>query len=188
MRLLLCVYLLGICACITATAAEQPPAIDDAFVRQQFGESCALVSGPAPMIADLDGDGVADIALAARCTNPMADQAEHSYRVVDPYNAFFGYGDPKITTTFASEDPERRGLVLLVIHGSGRDAWRSATPKAKFMIVNLPYKQVAVKKLMVRKKSVMAIYAEETGGNDTVSATFWDGKKYRYQPLGSSME
>ena len=140
------------------------------------------------MMADLNGDGVEDIAIAARCTNPMADQAEHNYRVVDPFNAFFGYGDPKITTTFASEDPERRGLVLLIIHGSGQDAWRSATPKAKFIIVNLPYKQVMVKKLMLRKRPVMAIYAEETGGNETVSATFWDGKKYHYQPLGSSLE
>ena len=140
------------------------------------------------MVADLNGDGAEDIAIAARCTNPMMDQAERNYRVIDPYNAFFGYGDPKITTTFASEDPERRGLVLLIIHGSGPDAWRAMTPKAKFMLINLPYKQVAVKKLMIRKKLVTAIFAEETGGDKAVSATFWDGRKYRYQPLGSSME
>jgi len=35
---------------------------------------------------------------------------------------------------------------------------------------------------------VMAIYAEETGGDKTISVMYWDGKKYRYQPLGSGME
>jgi hypothetical protein len=79
-------------------------------------------------------------------------------------------------------------LVLLIIHGSGADAWRSESPKAKFVIVNLPYRQLAVKKLNVRKKTVMAIYTDESSADKTTSATFWDGKKYRYQPLGSSME
>ena len=62
-----------------------------------------------------------------------------------------------------------------------------AVPKAKFVIINLPFKQVAVKKLMVKKKPIMAIYAEETGGDRMTSATFRDGKKYRYQPIGSSL-
>ncbi len=73
-------------------------------------------------------------------------------------------------------------------HGADPDAWRSATPKAKFMIINLPFKQIMVKKLIVKKKPVMAIYADEAGGSGMVSATFWDGKKYKYQPLGSSMQ
>ena len=105
-----------------------------------------------------------------------------------PTTQFYGYGNTKITTQFASEDPATRGLVLLVIHGAGAEAWRAATPKAKFVIINLPFKQIAVKKLAVKKKTVMAIYAEETGGDRMTSATFWDGKKYRYQPIGSGME
>jgi hypothetical protein len=118
----------------------------------------------------------------------MLDQAEHAYKVVDPYNSFFGYGNPKVTSAFASEDPARRGLALLVIHGAGPEAWRSATPKAKFLIINLPFQQIMVKKLAVRKKMVTAIYAEESGGEKAISAMFWDGKKYKYQPLGSTME
>jgi len=31
-------------------------------------------------------------------------------------------------------------------------------------------------------------FAEETGGEHLNSAVYWDGKKYRYQPLGASME
>ncbi|MGA8490088.1 MAG: hypothetical protein WB711_06680 [Terriglobales bacterium] len=165
------------------------PAVDNAFIQKQFGSTCSRLAGFEPLIADLDGDGVEDIVIPARCTNPMMDQMEDSFVVVDPYNSFFGYGNPKITTRFASDDPERRGYSLLIIHGAGPEAWRSATPKAKFIIVNLPFKEVVVKKLAIKKKKlVMGIFAEETGGDQGTSVTFWDGRKYKYQPLGASME
>jgi hypothetical protein len=46
-----------------------------------------------------------------------------------------------------------------------------------------------VKKLAIKKKRlIMGIYAEETGGDQATSVVFWDGRKYKYQPLGSSME
>jgi hypothetical protein len=189
-RSLLCAFvLLG-----SAFSAQQPnskpatSAVDDDFVQKQFGTTCKLIPGPRPQTADLDGDGIEDVVLVARCTNPLLDQAEHNFQVVDPYNAFFGYGDTKITTQFASEDPQARGLVLLIIHGAGPEAWRSATPGAKFVVINLPFKQILVKKLIVKKKPLMAIYAEETGGDQMTSAIFWDGKKYHYQPLGSGLE
>jgi hypothetical protein len=66
----------------------------------------------------------------ARVKNPLADQAELDYKVLDPYDEFFGVGDPKITTQFASADPARRGLVICIIHGSGSETWRAAQPKA----------------------------------------------------------
>ena len=176
---------------VTAAAAQQSPkaaAVDNAFVQKQFGSTCKLISTPAPYAGDLDGDGIEDVVVAANCKDPMMDQAEHDFKVVDPYNSFFGYGDPKVTTAFASEDPSLRGLALLVIHGAGTEAWRSDTPKAKFVIVNLPFKQIMIRKLNVKKKSVIAIYAEELGGDHLTSATFWDGKKYRYQPMGSTLD
>lgn len=179
---------------LTVRAQDSPAkasdsGIDNDFVHKQFGDTCSLVPGPLPLKADLDGDGVEDIVIVARCRNPLPDQAEYNFRVVDPYNSYFGFGDPKITTEFASEDPERRGISLLIIHGSGPDAWRSATPKAKFLVINLPFKQVAVKKMLVHKKSLTAIYAEEAHeGEGVISALYWDGKKYKYQPMGMSME
>src|SRR5437588_651227 len=97
--------------------------------------------------------------------------------------------DTKVTTHTATEDPNRLGVSLLIIHATGPEAWRAATPKAKFLIINLPFKQLATKKMMVHKKSVMAIYAEEAHeGQGAISALYWDGKKYRYQPMGMSME
>lgn len=171
-----------------AQSSGHSVAVDEAFVQKQFGTTCKLLATPAPYVGDLDGDGVQDIVMAANCKDPMMDQAEHDYRVIDPYNTFFGYGDPKITTAFASEDPARRGLALLLIHGAGPDAWRSETPKAKFIMVNLPFKEIMIKKLTVKKKTLTAIYAEELGADHQTSATFWDGKKYRYQPMGSTLD
>ena len=185
-RYLTLIVLLMAGAAMAQTAT--PVAVDNAFVQKQFGTTCKLLAEPAPYVGDLDGDGVQDVVMAANCKDPMMDQAEHSFTVIDPYNSFFGYGDPKVTTAFASEDPARRGLALLVIHGSGSEAWRSETPKAKFIMVNLPFKDIMIKKLTVKKKTLTAIYAEELGGDHLTSATFWDGKKYRYQPMGSTLD
>jgi len=176
--------------CLAASVVAQQtfePSVDNDFVQKQFGSNCSLIGIPS-LTADLDNDGVEDIVIPARCTSPMMDQAEENYQVVDPYNSFFGYGNPTITTQFATEDPARRGFSLLVIHGAGAEAWHSATPKAKFMIVNVPFKSIYVKKMMVKKKERMAIYVDETGGDAMTSVLFWDGKKYRYQPMGSNME
>jgi hypothetical protein len=179
------------CVLMAQAASVTPaaiPAVDNDFIQKQFGSTCSLI-GLEPFKADFDSDGVEDIVIPARCTNPMMDQVEDGFVVVDPYNSFFGYGNPKVTTQFASEDPYRRGYSLLVIHGAGPEAWHSATPKAKFIIVNFPFKQVTVKKLAIKKKkTIMGIFAEETGGDQATSVIFWDGKRYKYQPLGSSME
>jgi len=173
----------------TDTAASRK--IDADFVLQQFGDQFTLLPGVAPAFGDLDGDGIEDVVIAARCKNPMLDQAEHDYKVVDPYYEFFGYGDPRITTTFSSGDPSQRGLVALIIHGAGPDAWRSPKPKAKYVIVNLPYKTLSVRKIQINKRQVIqGVYVEEAGDLGESSAVFYDPKKfrYRYVPMGGSMQ
>ena len=162
--------------------------VNSEFVKRQFGSEFTLLPSFAPLTADLDGDGVEDVVIAARCKNPLIDQAEHDYKVLDPYDSFYGFGDPKVTTKFSEEDPLYRGLVLLIIHGAGSEGWRAEATKSKFVIINLPFKQLAVKKLTVHKKPVMAIYAEEATADGATSVIFFDGKKYKYQPMGSSME
>jgi len=171
-------------------AKKSPPplsAIDNDFVKKQFGSSCALIGMP-PLVGDLNGDGIDDVVIPARCKNPMSDQTEDNFTVMDPYYTFFGYGNPKVTSAFSGDVPTDRGLALLVIHGSGTETWNSPTPAGKFVIVNLPFKQVTVKKLLVKKKKVMAIYLEETGADQMTSALYWDGKRYHYEPMGASME
>jgi hypothetical protein len=172
-----------------AHAKSPSPAVTDELIHKQFGDNCSLLAGPPQFVADLDDDGIDDLVVAAKCKNPMADKDEYSFVVADPYDTFLGYSDVKVTSTFASDEPQRRGLSLLIIHGAEKDAWRAETPKAKFLLINLPFKTLTVKKLAIKKKTILGIYMEETGeGEDTSSVVFWDGKKYRYQQLGSTLE
>ena len=172
-----------------APAKSPLPAVTDEYVHKELGDNCSLLGGPPQFVGDLDGDGVDDLIVVAHCKNPLADQAEFGFLVADPYNSFLGFGQVKVTSTFASDEPERKGISLLIIHGVGPQAWRSDKPKSKFLLINLPFKDLTVKKLALKKRTVLGIYMEEKGeGENTSSVIFWDGKKYRYQILGSDLE
>jgi|SRR5579862_7786581 len=170
-------------------AKSPTPAVTDEFIHKQFGDNCSLMPGPPQFVADLDDDGIDDLVVAARCKNPMADKDEYSFVVADPYDTSLGYSDIKVTSGFGSDEPERKGLSLLIIHGAEKDGWQAEKPKAKFLLINLPFKTLTVKRLATKKKTILGIYMEETGeGENTSSVLFWDGKKYKYQLLGSTME
>ncbi|HYL10402.1 MAG TPA: hypothetical protein VEU31_06665 [Candidatus Acidoferrales bacterium] len=166
------------------------PGVDDAFVKKCFGTEFTLKTEFAPITGDMDGDGVEDLVLIAQARNPMLDEGGFGYIVQDPYHSYFGFGDPKITSGFGSEDPDRKGFVLLIIHGTGEEAWRAATPKAKFVLINIPFKEIlGLRRVRIKKKVVPAIGVAEYGGTETTSAIYWDGKKkYKYEPLGSAMD
>jgi hypothetical protein len=172
-----------------AHAKSPSPAVTDELIHKQFGDNCSLLPGPPQFVADLDDDGIDDLVVAAKCKNPMADKDEYSFVVGDPYDSFLGYSDVKVTSTFASDEPDRRGISLLIIHGAEGAGWRAEKPKAKFLLINLPFKTLTVKRLALKKKTILGIYMEEKGeGEDTSSVVFWDGKKYKYQTLGSTLE
>jgi len=173
----------------------QPPADLAEIVKKQFGpcfevateRSAAKVNYLHPkaekswvdfLTADLDGDGVEDAVIVARCKTPLVDQVTHNYRVIDPYYSNFGYGDPKVTAQFNATDPDRQNLVL-VIHGAGKESWRAATPKAKFVIINLPFDNIALTQVTHRKRPVLAISLVEEE-QQLSSAVYWDGKKYKW--------
>src|SRR5579864_4628849 len=174
---------------LPAHAKAPSPAVTNEFIHQQFGENCSLIAGPPQFVADLDDDGVEDLVVAAKCKNPMADKDEYSFVVADPYDSFLRFSDVKVTSAFGSDEPDRRGISLLIIHGAEKDAWRAETPKAKFLLINLPFKTLTVKRLALKKKTILGIYIEETGeGESTSSVLYWDGKKYKYMQLGSTLE
>src|SRR5947208_4240223 len=78
-----------------ALSAQPPVPPDNDFVHQQFGDSCSLDPQWKPVTGDLNADGVEDVVMVARCTNPVIDQDEKDFKVIDPMNSF--YGDRKST-------------------------------------------------------------------------------------------
>ena len=179
----------------------QAPADLAELVRQQFGPCFEIASERSALkvnylhppketspwvtflVADLDGDGVEDAVIVARCKTPLSGEVAHNYKVVDPYYTNYGYGNPKITAQFNAADPNRQNLVL-VIHGSGKEAWHASTPKAKFVIVNLPFDSLSLTQVNYRKHVLPALSLIEEE-QDLSSAVFWDGKKYRWSDTAS---
>src|SRR5579864_9239114 len=88
-----------------AHAKSPSPAVTDELIRIQFGDNCSLLPGPQQFVADLDDDGIDDLVVAAKCKNPMADKDEYSFVVSDPFDTALGFGDVKVTSTFASDEP-----------------------------------------------------------------------------------
>src|SRR5581483_551505 len=181
-------------ACVAAAQTPQTanpaPAADSsslsqeqlaALVKQQFGDTFTIPARYAKtvMTVDFDGDGVEDLAVVANSKDPLPDSYNFKYEVADPYSAYFGMGNPRLSTSFSS-DPEH-AFHLLVIFGSGKDAWRAATPKAKFVLINIPFDTVELGRMLISKKKppIFVIKALEARVMD--SAVFWDAKKKRWR-------
>jgi hypothetical protein len=128
------------------------------------------------LVGDLNGDGVEDLVVVARCKSPMTGEAQYHYKVIDPYFTAYGYGDPKITSTMSSENPDN--TLLLVIHGEGAQAWRADVPQSKFVMINLPIENIALRPTSFKKKTVAAIDPQSAESNGAM--VMWDGKKYRW--------
>ncbi|HEV8495121.1 MAG TPA: hypothetical protein VGR76_22770 [Candidatus Angelobacter sp.] len=165
-----------------APAAPGPDSAQlSALVKQQFGETFTVPAKfPTPIItADFDGDGVEDVAIVANSKDPLPDSYAFKYEVADPYHAYFGFGNPKISSTFRA-DPEHSHHVL-VIFGNGKEAWRAATPKAKFVLINVPFDKLEVGRMLITRKKppIFVIKALESEIMD--SAVWWDAKKKRWK-------
>src|SRR5437016_3604367 len=171
-RAFLCTSLVLIASFLIAqsqppAAAAPPPAGGDlaAVLKQQFGPTFTMPHGYAtPMItADFDGDGVEDVAIVADSKEPLPDSYSFKYTVADPYNSYFGFGNPAVTSNFNTSDPTR-SHALLIIFGAGADAWHAATPKAKFVIINLPFDSIEVSRLLIKKDKppIFVIKARES--------------------------
>ena len=187
-------------ACFTAGQSPQPPqspaqaappatsavpANDTgqlaALVKQQFGATFALPESFSTLVvaADFDGDGVEDVAIVANSKDPLPDSYDFKYQVADPYHAYFGFSDPRLTSTFRVD--AKHAHHLLVIFGAGKEGWHAATPKAKFVLINVPFDSVEVGRMLVNKKKppIFVIKALEAQVMD--SAVWWDGKKKRWK-------
>lgn len=184
---------LFLAACVAAAQSPQPnqpaptPATNEtsaqlaAVVKQQFGDTFTVPAKfPTPVItADFDGDGVEDVAIVANSKDPLPDSFAFKYQVADPYHAYFGFGNPKLTSSFRA-DPEHTHH-LLVIFGNGKEAWHAATPKGKFVLINVPFDTLEVGRMLISKKKppIFVIKALEAQVMD--SAVWWEPKKKRWR-------
>ena len=127
-------------------------------------------------------NAAADLALAAHVGNPLTNAVEHDYQVIDPYNAFFGYGNPKITEQFNVQDPRQQGLVVLIIHGAGAEGWHFSDSQSQVRGDQLRSTKLSLSRVQLKcKKTVAAIAADEA---DTVSSViYWSGKNTSTSPM-----
>ena len=106
------------------------------------------------------------------------------FRVIDPASEYFGIGDPKITSQFASQYPGG-SRYLLIIHGVGKEAWRVKEPKERFVVINVSFDRISIGHMERKKKTIDDIDLEETGVFN--SFLYWNGRRYRWQPGATQM-
>ncbi|HVZ17770.1 MAG TPA: hypothetical protein VG897_11670 [Terriglobales bacterium] len=146
----------------------------DVLVEKQFGPDFSVDLRFQPMVADFDADGHEDLGLIGFSKNPLGGSAKFKYTVLDPYDSYFGIGDPKITTHFGGFG-DGTSHCILFIHD-----WKGEAPKSKWVIVNVPFEKIAAGQVTTRKKTVPAVATIEMGGLS--SLVYFDGKKYKWEP------
>ncbi len=161
----------------SAPLAKQSPLTpqEREFASLQFGADFVLLDRFPVLTADLDGDGTEDaVFVATRKGNPLVDEEKFHFKVIDPYNEYFGWGDPRVTSTFEAHDTDEVKYILIV------HDWHAATPKAKLVVLNLPFEKLAVDRIPGKKKKIYtAIIARDRTGES--SAIYWDVKKKKYK-------
>jgi len=145
-------------------------------VEREFGSRFKVVAKFQPMFGDFDGDGKEDLAVVVT-GSPALEQAAHNFKLIDPYDSFYGYGNTRITMAFPIH-LDGPPLYVAIAHD-----WRAAHPSAKFVIVNLPFERIEVNRALWKKKSVSALFATDSTG--TQAEVIWDGKKYRWLSIGA---
>jgi hypothetical protein len=153
------------------------------LVKKQFGPDFELFPGPeSPLLTgDFDGDGVQDAVIVVRAQHPLANIDAYNVVAYSPEDEYYGYGDPKVMTATEFMMWQQQRL-LLVIHGSGAEAWRAEKPKGKYLLVNLPFEHVFISRTKLKKKLVDVISGESSS---LTSVVYWNGKKYKYEPVGA---
>jgi hypothetical protein len=163
--------------------AAAPPADLAAYVASQFGPSFKLDAKVPPMFGDLDGDGNEDLVLVGTSSTPLLSQELFGFKVADPYDAYFGTGNPQITSQFSLHFDGSSRCFLIVF------GWRlppQSRPKkvSKFVLINTPFETASVVNLRLKKKKIQAIDAID---RTTLHALlFWDGRRWHWS--AQSME
>lgn len=167
---------------VAADSQNQPDA--QKYIAREFGPGYLLAQGQPVLLGDLDGDGTEDAVFIVTGGSPLIGAGAFNYTVLDPYDGYWSFGDPKLNTHVAQTDAGPHYYVL-VVHD-----WRGEKAKAKYVFINLPFKQIGLSPtkmgaglLKKNKKVVAAIATVESDGQQ--GAVFWNGRTYKFVQLGN---
>ena len=154
------------------------------YIEREFGPGYLLETKMPVLLGDLDGDGLEDAVFIVKGGNPLVGAGAFNYTVLDPYDGYWSFGDPTLTAHISQTDPGPH-YHILIAHD-----WRGEKAKAKFVFINLPFKQIALTPTRLQtgvfkknKKVVAAISTIETDGQ--TGAVFWNGRTYKFVQLGN---
>jgi hypothetical protein len=160
--------------------AAAPIADPAAYATTEFGPSFKLDPKVAPMFGDLDGDGKEDLILVGTSNTPLLSQQQFGFKVEDPYDAYFGTGNPEITSQFSLHFDGSSRCFLIVF------GWRLPPSKhkqvSKFVLINTPFETASIVNLRLKKKKIQAIEAIDR--TTLHSLLFWDGKHWHWSAQG----
>jgi hypothetical protein len=182
----LCVLPASALAAPPAAASAAPPLADPAaYAARQFGPSFTVDPKVPPLFADLDGDGDEDLVLVATSPTPLLSQELFHFKAEDPYDAYFGTGDVKITSTFTLHF-DGSGRQILIVFGWRLPPEHNAKRTTKFVLINTPFEtiSIAIAKMRIKKKDIQAM--ETVDRTSTHALVFWDGKRWRWSAQGLS--
>ena len=177
-RCWLWVAVFSLCGCGVATAQTSQTADIQAVINAQFGVQFVFLPDFPVLTGDFNGDGFEDAAFVVTSRSAIQIGTE-KYRVLDPSSEYFGLGDPSITSQFAAPMPGG-ARYLLIIHGNGKEGWRSKEPKDRFVVINLTFDHLSLGHVIKKKKVFDDISVEETGVLS--SFLYWNGRRYKWQP------
>jgi hypothetical protein len=167
----------------TPTAQATPPAETkmlpaelQAIVKRDFGDDITIDTAYPVLEADFNGDGTLDVAIVVH-TKGLSTKGD--YKMIDPYDEYFGYGGVKITSQFETDDPLHKHA-LLIIHGNGAEGWRAKEPKEKFVVINMPFDSIKLANGRYKKKTLATIATHDNTGLSAI--LIWTGKKYHWEP------
>jgi hypothetical protein len=180
-------------AAVPATSAMAQVLPDAAaYVAQQFGPSYKVDPKFPPLVGDLNGDGQEDLVLVGTSSTPLISQEEFYFKVEDPYDAYFGTGDVKITSQFSLHF-DGSGKDLLIVMGWRQQHAENSKHIAKFVIINTPFERISLIAFRHKKKTMQAIEAVDKTGMHSLVA--WHGKHWEWsaqsmsdEPFGAAIE
>ena len=111
-------------------------------MTREFGKTFTIVPGFAPVVGDFDGDGTQDLAVVVASKTPLVDELEFHYKAIDPYDAYWGWGNAHETVKFSATDAVATRYVA-VVH-----SWQK--PAAKFLVINLPFEKLTASRVAMK--------------------------------------